>query len=174
MNINCFKVNDLILEFKDDPDNFPILQAVLEYSSNDRKYWSKTRSVSSVGLEHRLDRAGVVGSNPIHSTSSRKSTQVRVDFLYLLNRELVPEFGRYKISITAKTGIGFSICSSGLYLDQWAYRANPIHSTIVNILKMVQNSFKGHPPRTLNQEITLFNLIIFQEGHEVFKRREFF
>lgn len=38
MNINCFKVNDLILEFKDDPDNFPILQAVLEYSSKDRKY----------------------------------------------------------------------------------------------------------------------------------------
>ena len=37
-------------------------------------------SVSSVGLEHRLDRAGVVGSNPIHSTSGRKSTQVRVDF----------------------------------------------------------------------------------------------
>ncbi len=28
------------------------------------KFWS----VSSVGLEHRLDRAGVVGSNPIHST----------------------------------------------------------------------------------------------------------
>lgn len=25
-------------------------------------------SVSSVGLEHCLDRAGVVGSNPIHST----------------------------------------------------------------------------------------------------------
>jgi hypothetical protein len=41
-----------------------------------------------------------------------------VDFLYLLNRELVPEFGRYKKSIPVKTGIGFSICSSGLYLDQ--------------------------------------------------------
>ena len=26
------------------------------------------RDVSSVGLEHRLDRAGVVGSNPSHPT----------------------------------------------------------------------------------------------------------
>ncbi|MGB5387963.1 MAG: hypothetical protein WBN20_14360, partial [Eudoraea sp.] len=59
------------------------------------------------GLEHRLDRAGVVGSNPIHSTSSRKSTQVRVDFLYLLNRKLVPEFGMYKISMPVKTGFDF-------------------------------------------------------------------
>lgn len=30
------------------------------------------RSVSSVGLEHCLDRAGVVGSNPIHSTQVSK------------------------------------------------------------------------------------------------------
>jgi len=30
-----------------------------------------------------------------------------VDFLYLLNKELVPEFGRYEISIPVKTGIGF-------------------------------------------------------------------
>ena len=43
-----------------------------------KKFWS----VSSVGLEHRLDRAGVVGSNPIHSTSLRKSTRKRVDFLF--------------------------------------------------------------------------------------------
>jgi hypothetical protein len=27
------------------------------------------RDVSSVGLEHRLDRAGVVGSNPSHPTT---------------------------------------------------------------------------------------------------------
>jgi hypothetical protein len=30
-------VNDLILEFKDDPDNFPILQAVLEDSAKEKK-----------------------------------------------------------------------------------------------------------------------------------------
>lgn len=28
------------------------------------------RDVSSVGLEHRLDRAGVTGSNPVHPTKS--------------------------------------------------------------------------------------------------------
>lgn len=28
----------------------------------------KERDVSSVGLEHRLDRAGVTGSNPVHPT----------------------------------------------------------------------------------------------------------
>ena len=89
-----------------DPNNFTILQPLLVGGLITNLY-TKTRSVSSVGLEHRLDRAGVVGSNPIHSTSSRKSTQVRVDFLYLLNRELIPEFGRYEISIPVKTGIGF-------------------------------------------------------------------
>jgi hypothetical protein len=43
---------------------------------------NRIRSVSSVGLEHRLDRAGVVGSNPIHSTSLRKSTQWRGFFIF--------------------------------------------------------------------------------------------
>ncbi len=33
------------------------------------------RDVSSVGLEHRLDRAGVVGSNPSHPTNSSKAVR---------------------------------------------------------------------------------------------------
>ena len=139
----------------DDPNNFTILQPLL-VSGLITNLYTNARSVSSVGLEHRLDRAGVVGSNPIHSTSSRKSTQVRVDFLYLLNRALVPELGRYKISIPVKTGIGFSICSSGIYLDQRAYLANPIHSTEITGLKIIQNSFQGHAPGSFNKEITFF------------------
>jgi len=30
-----------------------------------------------------------------------------VDFLYLVNRKLVPEFGMYKISMPVKTGFDF-------------------------------------------------------------------
>lgn len=52
----------------DDPDNFTILQPLL-VSGLITNLYTNARSVSSVGLEHRLDRAGVVGSNPIHSTT---------------------------------------------------------------------------------------------------------
>ena len=38
-------------------------------------------SVSSVGLEHRLDRAGVVGSNPIHSTGKSLAAKQRGFFV---------------------------------------------------------------------------------------------
>jgi hypothetical protein len=79
-----------------------------------------------------------------------------VDFLYLLNRALVPELGRYKISIPVKTGIGFSICSSGIYLDQRAYLANPIHSTEITGLKIIQNSFQCHAPGSFNKEVPFF------------------
>ena len=33
-------------------------------------YFCTPRDVSSVGSEHRLDRAGVIGSSPIHPTTS--------------------------------------------------------------------------------------------------------
>ncbi len=62
-----------------DPNNFTILQPLL-VGGLIMNLYTKIRSVSSVGLEHRLDRAGVVGSNPIHST--RKKPRHRCGFVF--------------------------------------------------------------------------------------------
>jgi hypothetical protein len=53
--------NGLYLNSPDQHINFGIFPIFCIFAAD-------SRDVSSVGLEHRLDRAGVTGSNPVHPT----------------------------------------------------------------------------------------------------------
>ena len=55
----------------------------LAYSENNY-LCRRIRDVSSVGLEHRLDRAGVVGSNPSHPTEENPVRKHGIFCLMLL------------------------------------------------------------------------------------------
>jgi hypothetical protein len=48
-------------------------------------YLCRPRAISSVGLEHRLDRAGVTGSNPVLPTKKKKNPSIYWGFLVLVS-----------------------------------------------------------------------------------------
>jgi hypothetical protein len=65
------------------------------------------RDVSSVGLEHRLDRAGVVGSNPSHPTTENP---VREHGIFCFSeKQTCLDFRKNKKDRMSEANTGFSI-----------------------------------------------------------------
>ena len=65
------------------------------------------RAISSVGLEHRLDRAGVTGSNPVLPTKTKKNPSKYWGFLVFGVR-----FGVHRINLLKK--LDRHVCFSNL------------------------------------------------------------